>query len=87
MYKAFPSTPLMTAPPKDTYSSSYQGLWDTTGSDIQGSLQPLRDSNYPITSKIVKHLKAELLARGFKTCPNDDKIISKVDDDGSTYSS
>ena len=29
-------------------------------------------------------MKVGLLARGFKTCPNDDQIISKVDDDGST---
>jgi hypothetical protein len=29
-----------------------------------------------------KHLKAGLLAWGFNTCPNDDQIISKVEEDG-----
>ena len=62
VYKAFPSTPNRQSS-KDAYSSSYQGRWVTTGSDMHAE-QLTAIEGFKLSNHIHdKHLKAGLAPR------------------------
>ena len=80
VYKAFPSTPL----PAELQGRLFTKLPRALGyaeeryAEMLTAIEGMRLSNHIYD----KHLKIGLLAKGFQTCPNDDQIICKREDDG-----
>jgi len=80
VYKAFPSTPLPTELRGRLFIKLPRSLCyeEHVFAEMLTAIEGMKLSNHIYD----KHLKVGLLAYGFKTCPNDDQIICKREDDG-----